>query len=58
MGFEHGFVPFVGFGSMSSIDFGYKMLNMLNMFEHFVSSVLVGKFHTHMICVWVLCDLL
>ena len=58
MGFEHGFVPFVGFGSMSSIDFGYKMLNMLNMFKYFVSSVLVGKFHTHMICVWVLCDLL
>ena len=33
MGFEHVFVPFVGFGGLGSIDFGYKMLNM---FEYFV----------------------
>ena len=35
MGFVRGFVPFVGFDCMGSIDFGYKMLNMLNMFEVF-----------------------
>ena len=30
MGFEHGFVPFVGFGSLGTFDFGYKMLNMFD----------------------------
>ena len=30
MGFEHGYVPFVGFGGLGSIDFGYKMLNVLD----------------------------
>ena len=35
MDFVHGFVPFVGFGSMGSIHFPYKMLIMLNMFEYF-----------------------
>ena len=30
MGCEHGFVPFVGFGGLGSIDFGYKMLNVFD----------------------------
>ena len=33
MGFEHGFAPFVGFGDLGSINFGYKMLNMFKYFD-------------------------
>ena len=33
VGFKHGFDPFVGFGGLGSIDFGYKMLNMFKYFD-------------------------